>query len=101
VNLSLPAAPAGSGSVGAAACGDIWTLLRPGGASAFCLVGAVVMAGDACMSPAGWLSGLQEGCLPSIFASCPSAAGALRLRPALLSHLSSWWGCFQLKLGLY
>ena len=52
-NLSLPAAPAGSGSVGAAACGEEWTLRWPGGASARRLVGAVITGGDACAALAG------------------------------------------------
>ena len=48
MKLWLPAAPAGSGSVGAAAGGDGQALPSPGGASALRLVG-----GDACVSPAG------------------------------------------------
>lgn len=50
-------------SVGVATCGDIRALLRPGGAVARCLVGAVVTGRDTCECPAGWPCGLQEGCL--------------------------------------
>lgn len=49
--LLLPAAPAGTGSVGAAAGGEEWALPRPGGASARRLVGAVITGGDVCVSP--------------------------------------------------
>lgn len=50
MNLSLPAAPAGSGSVGAAVCGDVWALPRLGGALACPWVR--VLGGDACLFPA-------------------------------------------------
>lgn len=53
VNLSMPAALSGSGSLGPAAGGDGWALLRPGGASARRLVGVIITGGDACMSLAG------------------------------------------------
>ena len=52
-NLSLPAVPAASGSVGAAARGDERTLWWLGGASARRLVGAVITGGDACAALAG------------------------------------------------
>ena len=82
----LPAAPAGSGSAGAAAGGGGRVAPRLGGASAHRLV-------DAGMSPAGWPPGLLQGCPSSI-------SRAFRLRPALLRHFSSRWGCPLLKRGL-
>lgn len=50
MNLSLPAAPAGSWTVGVAACGDVWALPRLGGALACLWVSVVAMGGEAACS---------------------------------------------------
>ena len=116
--LSLPAAPAGSGSGEAAAWEGVWVLLRPGGALAQRFVAGELRGRDAGVSCSGagtnatsstpaaaphagrrpwWL---PEGQLSSSSSSRCDAAVALLLHPALGLHLASSWGWSFLKLGL-